>query len=46
MSSFTNQYTWWAARAVLHAAGHTWVKRHNINDNLGPRGGSTKETSE
>jgi hypothetical protein len=42
-----NQYTWWAALKVFHDAGHKWVKRHNINDNLGTRNApKSKEKSE
>jgi len=30
-------YTWWAALNEFHRAGYTWVKRHNMNDNMGTR---------
>jgi hypothetical protein len=30
-------YTWQAALAEAHKQGHSWVRRHHLNDNLGTR---------
>lgn len=32
-----NIYTTHAAIALAHELGHEWVRRHNLNDRLGPR---------
>lgn len=40
-----NLHTHWAALKVFHDAGFTWVTRHTLHDNLGPRSApKAKET--